>query len=73
MSQRTFRLNSCAIAVSFENGHRTLVGIPAQAIVSVILGDLNGDGFVKVRYRNRVLMILADNLRRAEPTIASRA
>lgn len=73
MSRRTFRLNASTMAVLSENGQRTLVVIPAHAIVSVIVGDINGDGLVKVRYQNRVLPVFADDLRRMEPAIASTA
>jgi len=69
MPRRTFRLNACTMAVWSENGQRTSVAIPAHAIVSVIVGDLNGNGFVKVRYENRILTVLADDLRRAEPAV----
>lgn len=71
MPRRTFTLNASTMAVLSENGQRTLVAIPAHAIVSVIVGDLNGDGLVKVRYQNRVLTLLADDLRRAELASAS--
>ncbi len=73
MPRRTFRLNASTMAVLSENGQRTLVAIPAHAIVTVIVGDLNGDGFVKVRYQNRILTVFADDLRRAKPGMAATA
>jgi hypothetical protein len=73
MSQRAFRLNASTIAVWSAHGRRTLVAIPAHAVVSVILGDLEGDGAVKIRYQDRVLTVFADDLRRAEPAIAPNA
>ncbi len=71
MPRRTFTLSASTMAVFSENGQRTLVAIPAHAIVSVIVGDLNGDGFIKVRYQSRVLTVLADDLRREELASAS--
>jgi hypothetical protein len=74
MPQRMFRLNNSTMAVASENGQRALVALPAHAVVTVIVGDINGDGFIKIRFRNQVLVMLADDLRSlAQPVMASSA
>jgi len=44
MLERIFRLNSFTFAILCENEQRTAVTIPANALVTVLVGDVDGDG-----------------------------
>jgi hypothetical protein len=46
-----------------ENGHRKIITIPADASVTLVAGDINGKGVVKVRYQDQPLEMLAIDLR----------
>jgi hypothetical protein len=46
-----------------ENNQPKVVAIPADALVTVADGDPEGNGFVKVRYRDKTLSIFAVDLR----------
>jgi hypothetical protein len=63
MPPRVFRLNGCTFAILSENDQRTAVTIPPNALVTIVLGDIAGDGFIKIRYRQKVLIMLALDLR----------
>jgi hypothetical protein len=51
------------MALLIENASRTMVTIPANAIVTLVEGDIDGNGFVRVRYRERILDVFAVDLR----------
>jgi hypothetical protein len=40
-----------------------MVTIPANALVTLVDGDTDGNGFVKVRYRDQVTIMFAEDLR----------
>jgi hypothetical protein len=61
--QRTFKLNASTTAILAENDQRTIVTIPANAVVTRVVGDADGDGFLKVRYRDKILSVFAVDLR----------
>ena len=63
MRERTFKLNASTMAILSDSGQRTIVTIPEQSTVTVFDGDVEGHGFVKIRYRNQVLDIFALDLR----------
>jgi hypothetical protein len=63
MQQRTFKLSTSTTAILSENDQRVIVTIPANAVVTLMVGDPDGDGFVKVRYRDHVLSVFAIDLR----------
>ncbi len=66
--QRIFKLRSEAIAILPESGGgRTVVTIPANSVVRLVVGNIAEDGFVFVRYRNQTLVMFSVDLRsRAE-------
>jgi hypothetical protein len=67
MLKRTFKLKTSSFAILSEKEHRSIVTIPAQSLVTLVVGDINADGFVKIRYRNQILLMFAIDLRtRAE-------
>jgi hypothetical protein len=63
MPQRMFKLNTSTTAILSENDQRTVVTIPANALVALLDGDANGNGFVKIRYGDKVLSMFAFDLR----------
>ena len=62
MSRSTFKLKTSTLAI-LSDDQRTMVTIPANALVTLVVGDIGGDGFVEVRYRDQVLIIFAEDLR----------
>jgi hypothetical protein len=63
MRQRTFKLNASTLAILADSSQQTIVTIPEHSMVTVFDGDVDGYGFVKIRYRNQVLDIFALDLR----------
>jgi hypothetical protein len=63
MPQRTFKLNTSTTAILNENNQRTMVTIPANAVVTLVDGDAKGNGFVKVRFEDKLLSMFAFDLR----------
>ena len=63
MPQRMFKLNTSTTAILNENNQRTMVTIPANAVVTLVDGDAEGNGFVKVRYQDKILSMFAFDLR----------
>jgi hypothetical protein len=63
MQERAFKLNTPTMAILSENDKRTVVTLPANAVVMVVAGDASGDGLLKIRYRNQVLEMFAVDLR----------
>jgi len=63
MAPRVCRLRSSTFAILNERDQRTVVTLPANALVTVVVGDVDGDGLVKIRYRQKVFEMLAIDLR----------
>ena len=63
MRQGIFRLNFSTMAILSDSSQWTIVTIPEHSMVTVFEGDVDGYGFVKIRYRNQVLDIFALDLR----------
>jgi hypothetical protein len=63
MRQRTFMLNAATMAILSDSSQRTIVTVPEHSMVTVFDGDVEGYGFVKIRYQNQVLDIFALDLR----------
>jgi hypothetical protein len=51
------------MAVQSDEEHLRVVTLPAEAIVSIVDGDIDGTGFVKIRYMNQTLAMYAKDLR----------
>jgi hypothetical protein len=45
MPQRMFRMNTCTLAILDENNRPSVVSIPANAVVTLMVGDPDGNGF----------------------------
>ena len=61
MPKHVFKLNTATLAI---HPNRTIVKIPADALVTIVVGDVTGDdGFVQIRYREEALMMFAQDLR----------
>jgi hypothetical protein len=58
-----FKLKNRGEAVLSENDHRSVIPIPANAMVVLVGGDIDQDAFVKIRYEGKVLLMLSDDLR----------
>ena len=58
-----FKLKKRGKAILSEEDYRTLIPIPAKAKVVLVGGDIDEDAFVKIQYRGRVLLMLAEDLR----------
>ena len=63
MAERLYKLRSRTMGVLAEGDQRKLVVIPAEAVVTIIEGDLDGTGYITVRYREQELEIFALDLR----------
>lgn len=63
MHQRTFKLSTSTTGILSENNQRVIVTIPANAVVALVDGDPEGNGFVKVQYRDKTLSMFAVDLR----------
>jgi hypothetical protein len=59
-----YKFNVPTSAILSANTQRTVVTIPANAVVTIVDGDPEGDGLVKVRYRDEVLSVFAVDLRK---------
>ena len=60
---KIFRLKNRSRAILSENNHGRVIPIPANAMVTLIGGDIDVDAFVKIRYEGRVLDMLSEDLR----------
>jgi hypothetical protein len=63
MPERVVKLNTPTMAVLSDNEHMRIVTLPGEAIVSIVDGDINGTGFVKIRYKDQTLAMYAKDLR----------
>ena len=63
MRRRTFKLNASTMAILSDSSRPTIVTVPEHSMVTVFEGDVDGYGFVKIRYQNQVLDIFALDLR----------
>jgi hypothetical protein len=63
MPQRRFKLKTSVMAI-LSDDQQTMVTIPANALVTLIIGDVIDEiGFVQVRYRDDVLIMFSEDLR----------
>jgi len=58
-----FKLKTRSTAILAENDKRSAIPIPARATVVLVGGNLDEDAFVKIRYENKVLFMLSEDLR----------
>ena len=65
----TFKLTNRTMALS-EQGRKNVVLIPAGARVVVVEGDIEGDQLLKIRYQERVLLILPADFRDAMDSVS---
>ena len=63
MPERVVKLNTPTLAIQSENEHPRIITIPANAVVAIVAGDINGSGFVKLRYMDQTLAMYAKDLR----------
>ena len=63
MPPRTFKLKTSTMAILNECNQRAMVTIPANALVTLVDGDAEGNGFVKIRFEDKVLSMFALDLR----------
>jgi hypothetical protein len=63
MSLRRFKLNASTTAILSDYNQRTMVTIPANALVTLVDGNAEGNGFVKVHFEDKVLSMFAFDLR----------
>jgi hypothetical protein len=63
MPERVVKLNTPTMAVLSDNEHMRIITVPSEAIVSIVDGDINGTGFVKIRYKDQMLPMYAKDLR----------
>ena len=63
MPRSMFKLNTSTTAILNENTQPSVITIPADALVTLLDGDAEGNGFVKVRYGNKTLSMFAVDLR----------
>jgi hypothetical protein len=58
-----FKLKSQSTAILPENDRRSVIPIPASAMVVLVGGNIDEDAFVKIRYEGKVLLMLSEDLR----------
>jgi hypothetical protein len=63
MPQATFELQSATLAIRERNDQRTLLTLPGGALVTLLVGDIDANGFVDVLYDNEALIMFAEDLR----------
>jgi hypothetical protein len=63
MPQRMFKLNTSTTAILNENNQPSMTTVPANALLTLVDGDAEGNGFVKVRYQEKILSMFAIDLR----------
>ena len=63
MAERRYKLRSRTMGMLYDGNKRRLVVIPANAVVSIIEGDLGGRGYVTVRYHEHEIEVFALDLR----------
>ena len=63
MPERAVKLNAPAMAVQSDNERMRIVTIPANAVFVIVDGDMDGSGFVKIRYMDQTLAMYAKDLR----------
>jgi len=64
MAERVVKLSTPTMAVQSDNEHLRVVTLPADAVVAIVDGDIDGTGFVKIRYKDQTLAMYAKDLRR---------
>ena len=63
MAQHAYTLTTATMAILVESDHEIVVTVPANAMVVLVDGDTEGAGFVRVRYRDKILSMFALDLR----------
>ena len=63
MPEGVVKLSTPTMAVQSDNEQIRVVTLPAEAIVSIVDGNINGTGFVKIRYMDQTLAMYAKDLR----------
>jgi hypothetical protein len=63
MPQRMFKLNTSTTAILNDNNQPSVITVPANAIVTLVDGDAEGNGFVRVRFEDKLLSMFAVDLR----------
>jgi hypothetical protein len=63
MPQPTFKLKSPTLAIREVNNQRTIVTLHREALVTLLVGDIDANGFVEVLYDNEALIMFAEDLR----------
>ena len=61
--RQIFKLKNRGRAILSEDDYRTIIPIPARAMVTLVGGNIDEDPFVKIRYGGKVLLMLAEDLR----------
>ena len=61
--QHKVRLKTSTTAILNENNQRVTIIVPANALVTLVDGDLNGNGFVRVHFEDKVVSMFAVDLR----------
>lgn len=63
MPEGVVKLNTPTLAIQSQNEHPRIITIPANAVVAIVAGDINGAGFVEIRYMDQTLAMYAKDLR----------
>ena len=58
-----FKLKNRGRAILSEDDQRSVIPIPARAMVTLVGGNIDEDPFVKIRYGGRVLLMHSEDLR----------
>jgi hypothetical protein len=62
--ENTLKLKNDSKAIFSEDNQWRVIVVPANAQVVIVQGDIEQDRFVKIRYQDKVLLILSEDLRR---------
>jgi hypothetical protein len=64
-----FKLDTPAMAILDENHQPKVIIIPANAVLTIMSGDVDGIGLLEVRYENQTLKMLPMDLRNAAQAV----
>ena len=63
MPERIVKLSTPTMAIQSDGGHMRIITVPADAVVSIVEGDIASNGFVKIQYMEQTLAMYAKDLR----------
>jgi hypothetical protein len=73
MPGRIFKLRTPTLAIRANENSRTLTTIPANAMVALVMGDVDSDGLVQIRFKDEALLMFAQDVRTRAERVAEQS